>query len=468
MRRTLAVAVALIVVSAAALFLWRRETASTGFGPPRLVRPDELSAAEKLYGIAPIRAKGVTYQPDVVMPAAGASAVRGPSMDGVAWILDPDARGIRDIEPGKVLFLTNRVVGRVLGVDRSANGLKVVLRPVELTEVIQQGHFAVDTPVDLGQALAYPVPDIQSAPSQVPRLVGSLAGPGVIVPVRFEQNQTTMFETTPLVGAAGIGVRITAAPPNGLQFLGEAVLYLNAPELHFNLDIVSGRVRVCEVSLTGAAGLLMTFQATSSAGMRANINERKSVPVDFSIPIGGMAVPFAVTVRQTFVLQTAFSANGALRARGHYALRGGLSVGYRDGHFSVGGPTGLTTRESLLQSTGGVSMGPAGLVMIHQAKVIVGIGAFGFATGPYVALASSVAVSRGSDIGIVVCRGATLSMDLAAGIGYVIPQPVTNAINFILRGLNLKQIEGSGGFQTPSTSLIKASSYTPKLKICEQ
>ena len=59
-------------------------------------------------------------------------------------------------------------------------------------------------------------------------------------------------------------------------------------------------------------------------------------------------------------------------------------------------------------------------------------------------------------------------MDLAAGIGYVLPQPVTNAINFLLRGLNLQEIKGSGGFQTPPESLIKSTSYAPKVKLCEQ
>jgi hypothetical protein len=459
--------VVLAVLAAAAMLFWRHPGATESTAPPRLARPEQLTAAEKLYGLAPARRAGVRYRADVVMPPAGADAIRGPSPDGVTWTLDPEARGVRDIAPGKVLFLTNRLAGRVLGVQRRAEGLTVVLGPVELTDVIQDGEFAIDTPVDLGQALSYPLPEIQSTPAQVPRIIAGPRPPGAFaMPAAFEPDQAMRFRTTPLVGSAGIGVRITADTPNGLQFLGEAVLYLNAPQLHFVLSIHNARVTVCEVSLTGAAGLLMTFQATSSAGMRANINERAAVPVDFSIPVLGMGVPFAVTVRQTFVLQTAFSANGALRARGYYGFTGGLRLGYRDGQFSVGGPTGLSVKESLLQSAAGVSIGAAGLVMTHQAKIIVGIGAFGFATGPYVALASSVAVSRGSDIGIVVCKGATLSMDLAAGIGYIIPQPVTNAINFILRGLNLRQITGSGGFQAPATPIVKATSYTPNLKIC--
>src|SRR6185436_16234326 len=40
-------------------------------GPPRLLKPSELSEAEKRFGISPERTPGLTYQPDVVLLRAG-------------------------------------------------------------------------------------------------------------------------------------------------------------------------------------------------------------------------------------------------------------------------------------------------------------------------------------------------------------------------------------------------------------
>ena len=69
-------------------------------GPPRFLKLDDLSAAEKRYGQSATRTSAVTYQPDVVIPSGGASTIRGLSPDGLVWTLDPDADGVRDIQPG--------------------------------------------------------------------------------------------------------------------------------------------------------------------------------------------------------------------------------------------------------------------------------------------------------------------------------------------------------------------------------
>ena len=46
------------------------------------------------------------------------------------------------------------------------------------------------------------------------------------------------------------------------------------------------------------------------------------------------------------------------------------------------------------------------------------------------------------------CKQATLNVGLVAGIGYSIPKPVTDAINFFLRKLNLGEIKGYGGLDS--------------------
>ena len=209
--------------------------------------------------------------------------------------------------------------------------------------------------------------------------------------------------------------------------------------------------------------------------MSANINERRYVPIDFFIPVTGMGVPFAVNVRQVFELKSAFTSTGALKGRIYYTLQGGLRVGCRDGSWSMAGPTGLTPKENLenlLLSMEGAAFGVTGLVMLHQVKVIVGIGTAGFVAGPYGFLNSSIAVMRDSSIrpllqGPLTCKQATLSMALGAGVGYVIPQAVTRAINSILRALNIKEeLKDSGGFQTKPVMLVKTSYYHPAVQAC--
>jgi hypothetical protein len=476
-------------------------------GPPRVLRLDELTEAEKRYGHSATANPAVTYQPDVVMLPAGADVIRSVSSDGLVWTIDPNSRGAEGIRAGKVLLLTSRAAGRVLAVRETKDGLLVVLGPVEITEVIREGRFSLDQPLGLDQALSFSVPEVFDPTVTVPPIVTSSAaqgfgepgaaspcGPGpraggmfhlaatgprcdprtmAISSVRLDQVTAHRFTLTPLVGAQGIGVRITS-DDSGVHFLGEAVLYLNAPRLYFNLDIRGGKIVVCEVQLNGAAGLMMTFEAASPSPRHANINEKRYAPVDFSIPVTGMGVPFAVNVRQIFQLQTVFTSTGAIKARVYYKLKGGLRAGYRDGTWSMGGPTGVTPVENLdnlLLSTQGVAIGVTGMVMTHHANVMVGIGAFGFLTGPYGYLNSSVTVTRGSSIGIlqgpITCKQATLSMGVGAGVGYRIPEPVTGAINSILRALNIREeIQGSGGLQTDPVIIVNMGRYHPSLEAC--
>ena len=469
-------------------------------GPPRILRLDELTPAERRFGHSATRNAAVTYQPDVVMLPAGADAIRSVSPDGLVWTLDPGAQDAQNIRPGKVLLLTSRAAGRVLGFQQTRDGLQVVLGPVQITEVVRDGRFSLDQPIDLDQALSFTVPSTfdprmtvqpivsssayqESAPFARTDPCGPTGGlyhlaagrpacdahPIAIGRPGADQVTAHRFRLEPLVGSQGIGVRITS-DASGVHFLGEAVLYLNAPRMYFNLDIRGGQIATCEVQLNGAAGLMMNFESASPAPTAANINEKRFAPVDFSIPLTGMGVPFAVNVRQIFQLQTVFTSTGTLKAKVYYKLAGGLRTGYRNGQWSLGGPTGVTpvlNLDELLHSTAGVALGVTGMVMTHHANVMVGIGAFGFLTGPYGFLNSSVTVTNGSAAGIVGCKQGTLSMGVGAGVGYRIPQPVTGAINSILRALNIREeIQGAGGIETKPVIIVSMGRYYPSLNIC--
>ena len=201
--------------------------------------------------------------------------------------------------------------------------------------------------------------------------------------------------------------------------------------------------------------------------LAGNINKVIDLPLDISMPIVG-EFPFSVNFGQSLKISTAFSAKqSSLNFVGDYAFTGSLRMGYSDGRFGAGAPTSLSVKRSLLQSASGVSLGVTGFVFAHKLKMTVGIGGFGFVVGPYASLTSAVGVANGSDLGIVKCKGATLDLDMAFGIGYVMPQPVVKVINFFLRSLNLGEIKPSGGTDVQKLHLATLQGYAPKVKVCE-
>ncbi|HKP30421.1 MAG TPA: hypothetical protein VJU15_13500, partial [Gemmatimonadales bacterium] len=101
----------------------------------------------------------------------------------------------------------------------------------------------------------------------------------------------------------------------------------------------------------------------------------------------------------------------------------------------------------------------------------VGIGVAGFSTGPYGFLNTSVSITRGSDAGILTgplaCRQGSIAMGLGAGVGYSMPAVVTDAINAILRALNInKKVEPFAGLQTPNKVILNIGRKFPGVEAC--
>jgi len=451
-------------------------------GPPRMATFAELSPAEQRWGIAPTRSAEVTYQSDVVLIEKGPEAIRAMSPNGLEWTLDADAAQGVDLSPGTVLFVTGRMVGRVLDVKEKDDGLHVILGPVDITEVISDARIEFTAPVDFSQAAQFSAPDLPGAVAEAKPLQVSTAEPGPRLgfrraAARGEQSMTYRriasdltvgnFRISPVVGLSGLGAEITT-DSNGLHFNSSALLRLEAPRLRFALEIARGKLVRCELELTGAAGIAMRFNLVSSTGLASNVNQTIHVPSDFSIPLLGPAVPFSITVRQAYLVQTAIGAKGRLQADGDYSVSGGFSIGYRDGHLGVGGPTGFKANHPIVDSIAGISMTPSGIVLAHQTRVIVGIGAFGFVTGPYFTMTNTMGITRHSDLDTLArCSAADVTASVDAGVGYFMPRTITNGINFFLKALNLGQIKGEGGVSLGAPQkLINVHTFTPNSRAC--
>jgi hypothetical protein len=449
--------------------------------PPSLSR---LTPNELKWGISPTRNSQVTYQPDVIIMEHGSDAVRAMASNGMTWTIDANAQHADEIKVDKILFATGRVMGRVLKVDHTPNGLAVTLGPVEITEVIKDCNLKSDQPLDFSSAVVYTAPDYPGATTedkpttqtslgmpQVPaffasynqaaqaaQAVQAAAGPTFGAPVQMVIDN---FMVIP-VCCGGLGITI-ARQGSGVTMQASATVQLNQPHVVFALDIRHGTIYTALVQLQGTAGFRVNFQARTDAGVTGNIKKNFFVPVDNTFPLLGLAVPLSVVIRQTLRVETIFSAQtGTLEATGEYAFTGDFKAGRENGGaWFAQGPMGVSTKQNLANTLTGQSMGVNGLVFAYGAKVIVGIGAFGFVTGPYVGYNTTIGVNKSPDLpGTLPCGSGQLETALRYGVGYQIPQVVTDVINIFMHALGAKEINSEGGYEKDE-KLIDKTDYYP-------
>jgi hypothetical protein len=459
------------------------EPARQWHGPPRQLKRSELTEAELKYGIAPIPDSTVTYQPEVIVVGGGAAAIRSQYPNGFMWTIDGDAPRARELAPGKIFFMTDRAVGRVLDVRKDGTDLVVTVGPVTLTEIFRVAHIHIkDMPIDFDEAIAHTSPELpgQVVSAALPRPQNSVmpamfvpdsgwglfkvqAAPGSAPPSPapdVSQLLEKNFKTTPFVSKSGVGMRVSA-DGGGLKVMAKTLVRLATPKIDVHLDIDDG-ISQASIELKGAAGLTWDFDVGSNVGMRANVNALLSPDTDFSIPVGGIGpAPVSVTVRQRFLIKTALGVRGStLSATGRYTFNGSFKVGYFNKGWGIGGPIGFTSEQSMTRTGTGISIAVTGLNLANQIRVIAGVGIHGFAAGPYFSFTTAVGAFRNSDIGMIACNGATLNISMTGGVGYLIPKSITNLINSVLSALNIKyRITGEGGLEpsAPLTIINKTS-----------
>jgi len=482
MKTLLVIPLALFLATALLGGCASRSTGASGSATSSQGPTVSLSDAELQYGVAPTRNSEVVYQPDVIIPQGGASAVRSVSSNGLTWTIDASAPGAADLMPGKIMFLTGRGVGRVLHVAHNGNDLGITLGPVQLTDVIQQAHLSGNQTVDAGAMRSYsapdwpgaetslaaaPVPslprvaDIQpvfasfneSRPARLPLQLAqaSLLPPGIGPP---PEVITPSFSFNPFTDG-GLSMNFNSPVKNAalapVQVHGSVALHMLNPYVSYDINITTRGIETAKFEVHNTAGLTLNFEASSNADFAPKDNLKKLVflPIDLSVPLGG-PVPLAFTLHQTFMLETLFTAkNSKFTAGGDYALAGSLKMECHYSTCSASGPGSFIVRKSLMDSISGISLGINALIITYEVRAIVGIGAFGFVTGPFVGLGLTAGVTRGSDAGSVIvgvtCRQVDMQAWVKAGVGYRMPPSVAKVINFILSVFNVAPIESSGG-----------------------
>ena len=126
--------------------------------------PHTLTESQIKFGVAPRRDPSVEYQPDIILMENGDKAIKSVATDGMTWTFDANAPQVSDFQEGKIVFATGRAVGRVLGLKRQGDNVSVILGPVQLTDVIRNGNFAMNQNVDLNNMISYVAPDYPQPP----------------------------------------------------------------------------------------------------------------------------------------------------------------------------------------------------------------------------------------------------------------------------------------------------------------
>jgi hypothetical protein len=270
------------------------------------------------------------------------------------------------------------------------------------------------------------------------------------------------FKVKPIANRFGVGLQADS-DGGGLKLSAAATLHLAAPTAVAKIDITpTGGVNDASLTLTGGGGLTWSFEAGTDVGLKANVNGIVQPDTDFSIPMAAGGFPIALTVRQRLLVKTALGVrNTTLRSAANYSFSGAFAIGVVNKQWTVGGPTNFEATQNLLKGTQGVSLGAAGLDLADELKVIAGIGAHGFAAGPYFRVTPSIGVFKGSSMGMIQCEEGTIDVKMSAGVGYVIPKVVTNIFNGILKALNIKyRIDGEGSLQAGSPITLYGKTLT--------
>jgi hypothetical protein len=461
--------------------------------------PHTLTPSQVKFGIAPKRDPSVEYQPDVIVMEQGDKAIKSISGDGMSWTFDANAPQVGDFQEDKIVFATGRAVGRVLALKKQGDSVTVILGPVQLGEVIKNGSFAYDGPINLDNVIAYSAPDYPEPPAEGEAKTSDLYAPPVMhmddagagqflrvqqltpgllgkpqIPTQYVQDINTaqqVINDPPSVDiqdmassvfatSSGVGMQLRYNK-NGLNVKTTSQISIRNSGLSFFLTFKNGAPDTFGLQIKGAAGVMLAMDASAAQDFQVNLHKTLYIPIDLSIPLGG-PVPISLSFAQSFSISTAFSARtSVLNAKGDYGFSGGIVAGCWHGTCKASTPAEVHANTDIGQSAQGISVGINSLVMGASIRALVGLGGFGFSTGVYGGLRFTGTVLKSPDIGFP-CRKGTIESYIDSGIGYSIPQWVSSAINFFLKPFTSKRVNPAGSLiKGPSLRIFNGDTQVP-------
>jgi hypothetical protein len=414
--------------------------------------PAADAAKVAAYGTGVTPSAQVTYQPDVVVVGGGPDTVRSVSADALTWTIDAHAPGADRLAPGKVMLLTSRAAGRVLGLRRSGDDLRAVLGPVELTDIVKDGHFTVDRPLDPSALWSQTYPDAPGTltkPSDTPSTGSHFAptvqlNPPLPPPSRGSTTEVSVgpFAVEGSVARAGNSATATAKityTSAGLTFGGTVEFAFAAPTVQSDITITNGRIAAGRFVLAGLQRVRFRLESGSTGGLSSNVKGRIEVPAEINEPFLAGPVPMNLSFRFKFLVEPVFTArNSTLSASAVLRLAGPVTIDFATGTSGTqvhGGAASELTKA--IDTIGGTSIGVNGFVFAAQVKLLIGVGTPIFSAGPFVAFTVSFGLTLGSSAGIVQCRQASTDLVVGGGIGLTVAQSLADRITSALSRLGL-------------------------------
>ena len=229
-----------------------------------------------------------------------------------------------------------------------------------------------------------------------------------------------------------------------------------------SLNIHGGKVESGEFKLQGVKGVVVSLAAGSENGLSDNYKVKAELPYELqSQEISAAGIPYVVSVKLALLVDTAFSAkNSTIQGFAQYGLEGDLGASYTGTGGAIAETPKFSVVRPMLDTLGGLSVGVNGIVLAVKVQTQIGLGVTAFNAGPFGAITVAVGATVGSDLGIVKCRGVTVSIDAKAGVGFEIA-PVAEKLLKFLPNVKLKT-----EYAPLAVNIMSRGAVRPRVPIC--
>jgi hypothetical protein len=247
----------------------------------------------------------------------------------------------------------------------------------------------------------------------------------------------------PALDGSGLRLHVQYQHGNG-RFDAELTLHLQAPSVHFRVDITDGSVRAVLVSLQGAGGVSLAFTAANEDQSGNESNHVIWVPGQLDIPLlGGLSL----TVSQQLTTTVQLAGRAMLQTHGSYGISGRLDFGIENGSPSLGVATAVSS-DSLAHHV--VSLGiAAGAVRLRwSVRAGIGVGLGVLSASAYYALGFNAAIEgNGLANDHPGCVQGRVYLTGQFGIGYHVLPVIMDVVNAVLSLFGVSKIPADGGIE---------------------
>lgn len=314
-------------------------------------------------------------------------ALHAVSPDGSVLVFDSSDARLQDLTAGKVLFLENLGVRRVLDVEKQGSQVGLITDAASLSDFIQDGHIKFTAPMNAGRSHAGLFPP-RDPGSVMDTLDSLLLQPSLVYADTPNQGSFSFhaqgkvddwdFEASANRKGDGLTLSLSATKDlKGLKAKVTATGDVSHISSTFNANVQDGKLQDFQYSTPLKGSLHVTWAALSS-GQNLGIGEsRLALPPLAKDVIDVYGLPFLFQINANLIFKPGFGTP-------HDAASGGFDLDY-DGAGGLIIHGGQSSSQGNLQATPSVqkttseSLAAHGVVLaVNAPKVSLSIGTDSF------------------------------------------------------------------------------------------